>query len=72
MWGPCAPRRHQTSTACSLDLWLRYKSKAVDLAGLNRVCKVKLKCRDGLSRAEEGTLEVHPSLVFSGIYSGVR
>jgi hypothetical protein len=52
--GPYAPRRHQTWTTCSLDVWLRYKSKAVDLAGLNRTCKVKVKRRDGSLRAKGG------------------
>jgi hypothetical protein len=33
---------------------LKYKSKAVDLAGLNRTCKVKVKRKDGSSRAKGG------------------
>jgi hypothetical protein len=51
-WGPSAPRRHQTWTGCSLDLWLRYKSRQVDLACLTQTCKVNVIRKDGSSRAK--------------------
>jgi hypothetical protein len=49
----CANRSvtHDPKAVYSFDLWLRYKSKAVDLACLNQACKVNVIRKDGSSRA---------------------
>jgi hypothetical protein len=46
-----------------VDLWLRYKSKTVDLVWLKRTCKVKLG-----GRLRLGVLP----LVVAGVATGVR